>query len=198
MIWILALAQTGGDKDKSSNSDSDKTASKSKKEKHACKGQNSCKGKGGCGTTKGKNDCKGKGGCRAHQRTLLPVSAPFDFTLIARNRASATRPSIRVWRTTFWTKWERRRPVSTPLPFAILPNRTKKTHSTPGSWRPNGEGLAIAEQYRYLFGQAVRRRLRSATPILAELDRQLGRFAILKGVEVGAAIRFERDDLAVQ
>jgi len=36
-------------------------------EKHACKGLNSCKGKGGCHTAdnacKGKNSCKGKGGC---------------------------------------------------------------------------------------------------------------------------------------
>ena len=49
--------------------DSSKTGKKSKDkvEKHACKGQNSCKGKGGCKTSdngcKGKNDCKGKGGC---------------------------------------------------------------------------------------------------------------------------------------
>ena len=45
----------------SDKSDKDKT------EKHACKGQNSCKGKGGCKSSdngcKGKNDCKGKGGC---------------------------------------------------------------------------------------------------------------------------------------
>ena len=37
------------------------------KEKHAGKGQNSCKGKGGCKASdngcKGKNSCKGKGGC---------------------------------------------------------------------------------------------------------------------------------------
>ena len=36
-------------------------------EKHACKGLNSCKGKGGCKSSdngcKGKNSCKGKGGC---------------------------------------------------------------------------------------------------------------------------------------
>jgi hypothetical protein len=36
--------------------------------KHACKGQNDCKGQGGCGTDKhsckGKNDCKGQGGCK--------------------------------------------------------------------------------------------------------------------------------------
>jgi hypothetical protein len=38
-----------------------------KSDKHACKGQNSCKGLGGCKTgdngCKGKNSCKGKGGC---------------------------------------------------------------------------------------------------------------------------------------
>jgi hypothetical protein len=38
-----------------------------KADKHACQGQNSCKGKGGCKTgdngCKGKNSCKGKGGC---------------------------------------------------------------------------------------------------------------------------------------
>ncbi len=35
---------------------------------HSCKGQNTCKGKGGCKTgdngCKGKNSCKGKGGCK--------------------------------------------------------------------------------------------------------------------------------------
>jgi hypothetical protein len=45
-----------GDKDKTDAGD-----------KHACKGVNSCKGKGGCKTAdndcKGKNSCKGKGGC---------------------------------------------------------------------------------------------------------------------------------------
>ena len=38
-----------------------------KGEKHVCKGQNACKGKGGCKTADnacaGKNACKGKGGC---------------------------------------------------------------------------------------------------------------------------------------
>jgi hypothetical protein len=37
------------------------------KEKHVCKGANSCSGKGGCktgdGGCAGKNSCKGKGGC---------------------------------------------------------------------------------------------------------------------------------------
>lgn len=36
-------------------------------EKHACKGMNTCKGNGGCGTAAnacaGKNACKGQGGC---------------------------------------------------------------------------------------------------------------------------------------
>lgn len=36
-------------------------------DKHGCKGQNACKGNGGCKTgdngCKGKNSCKGKGGC---------------------------------------------------------------------------------------------------------------------------------------
>jgi hypothetical protein len=36
--------------------------------KHACKGQNACKGLGGCKTDKnackGQNSCKGQGGCR--------------------------------------------------------------------------------------------------------------------------------------
>jgi hypothetical protein len=42
-------------------------AADDKVEKHACKGLNSCKGKGGCKSSdngcKGKNSCKGKGGC---------------------------------------------------------------------------------------------------------------------------------------
>lgn len=48
--------QTGGDT-------SGKKATKAKVTKHCCKGQNDCKGQGGCGADKGKNDCKGKGGC---------------------------------------------------------------------------------------------------------------------------------------
>jgi hypothetical protein len=31
--------------------------------KHACKGQNDCKGQGGGGKQAGKNACKGQGGC---------------------------------------------------------------------------------------------------------------------------------------
>ena len=42
----------------------DDQGSKTEVEKHACKGQNSCKGQGG-GDAKhwGKNSCKGKGAC---------------------------------------------------------------------------------------------------------------------------------------
>ncbi|MGD0677103.1 MAG: hypothetical protein ABSC94_16940 [Polyangiaceae bacterium] len=36
--------------------------------KHACKGQNDCKGQGGCSTNdhgcRGQNTCKGQGGCK--------------------------------------------------------------------------------------------------------------------------------------
>ena len=42
-------------------------------DKHDCKGQNSCTGKGGCKTgdqgCKGKNTCKGKGGCKTNGTT---------------------------------------------------------------------------------------------------------------------------------
>ena len=39
--------------------DAEKASTESAKEKHACKGQNSCKGNG----ADGKNQCKGKGSC---------------------------------------------------------------------------------------------------------------------------------------
>lgn len=43
-------------------------------EKHACKGLNSCKGKGGCKSgdngCKGKNSCKGKGGCATDRKNV--------------------------------------------------------------------------------------------------------------------------------
>ena len=46
------------------NGGADAKTDKDKVPKHACKGQNDCKGQGG-GDKKhyGKNDCKGKGGC---------------------------------------------------------------------------------------------------------------------------------------
>ena len=51
-----------------------------KQEKHACKGQNSCKGKGGCKSSdngcKGKNSCKGKGGCRTDGKKAPEEKAP--------------------------------------------------------------------------------------------------------------------------
>ena len=36
---------------------------KAKPELHVCRGLNTCKGQGGCGSTKGKNACAGQGGC---------------------------------------------------------------------------------------------------------------------------------------
>jgi hypothetical protein len=32
-------------------------------EKHTCKGENACKGQGGCGNNPGENACKGQGAC---------------------------------------------------------------------------------------------------------------------------------------
>jgi hypothetical protein len=59
-------AQTPGNQQKTTTN-SGKKADKNAIEKHLCKGQNSCKGKGGCKTgdngCKGKNSCKGRGGC---------------------------------------------------------------------------------------------------------------------------------------
>ena len=43
--------------------------SSSQPSKHACKGLNDCKGRGGCKTElnscRGQNECKGRGGCRS-------------------------------------------------------------------------------------------------------------------------------------
>jgi hypothetical protein len=65
-------ARTAADDDKGASQTS--TASKHTKEKHACHGQNSCKGKGGCKSSdngcKGKNSCKGKGGCRTDGKPM--------------------------------------------------------------------------------------------------------------------------------
>jgi hypothetical protein len=48
-----------------------KTEDTANKEKHTCKGQNACAGKGGCKAgdkgCAGKNSCKGKGGCAGAQ-----------------------------------------------------------------------------------------------------------------------------------
>lgn len=59
-----------GDKGQAAAETGKKASKKTKVEKHACKGLNSCKGKGGCGTTKGKNDCKGKGECRTDGKPM--------------------------------------------------------------------------------------------------------------------------------
>lgn len=55
-----------GNNDKTqSTANSGKKAAKAKLPKHACKGQNDCKGQGGGDKDNwGKNECKGKGGCR--------------------------------------------------------------------------------------------------------------------------------------
>jgi hypothetical protein len=48
--------------------------------KHACKGQNTCKGTGGCGSgdmgCAGKNTCKGKGGCATDSSAKPATPAP--------------------------------------------------------------------------------------------------------------------------
>lgn len=55
-------APSDGKKDRSAQE-------KSPHDKHACRGQNACKGHGGCKTDKhackGQNACKGQGGCKA-------------------------------------------------------------------------------------------------------------------------------------
>ena len=54
-VGVVGFAQAADQADKM-----EKAASSDKKmEKHACKGQNACKGQGG----DGKNACKGKGSC---------------------------------------------------------------------------------------------------------------------------------------
>jgi hypothetical protein len=60
--------------DGTAKADSGTATKKAKVEKHACKGQNSCKGNGGCGATKGKNDCKGQGGCSTDPKHPMPKS----------------------------------------------------------------------------------------------------------------------------
>jgi hypothetical protein len=63
----LARAATSANTSSSAISPIAGQAADDKVEKHACKGLNSCKGKGGCSSSdngcKGKNSCKGKGGC---------------------------------------------------------------------------------------------------------------------------------------
>ena len=76
-----ATAQTRSDEGKTTKNDSGKRTLKSRTEKHACKGQNSCKGKGGCQTgdngCNGKNSCKGKGGCATLRWYRLHGAATF-------------------------------------------------------------------------------------------------------------------------
>ena len=60
--------------------DSSKDASKDAG-KHDCKGQNSCKGTGGCKAgdngCKGQNSCKGKGGCNTNKSDDQPAKTTF-------------------------------------------------------------------------------------------------------------------------
>ena len=60
-------AATTGNPDQGASISKGQLADDSNSGKHGCKGQNLCKGQGGCKTgdqgCKGKNTCKGKGGC---------------------------------------------------------------------------------------------------------------------------------------
>jgi hypothetical protein len=70
---------TAGIRAVSTSDDGGQDNDKDKTEKHGCKGQNSCKGKGGCKSSdngcKGKNSCKGKGGC-ATDGSKMPTDQP--------------------------------------------------------------------------------------------------------------------------
>ena len=58
-----ASAQTASTRSSDAQQLDDKSGAK-----HACRGQNECKGQGGCKTDKhackGQNECKGQGGCK--------------------------------------------------------------------------------------------------------------------------------------
>ena len=69
-VSVAAHANTNTDNtagNKVKNVHAKRMADPPKSDKHACKGKNECKGKGGCKTDKhackGKNECKGQGGC---------------------------------------------------------------------------------------------------------------------------------------
>ena len=79
MVGAGALAGCRGTDDRGGAPAADKHACKGlndckgkggcKTDKNACKGQNECKGQGGCATAakhecKGQNECKGLGGCK--------------------------------------------------------------------------------------------------------------------------------------
>jgi hypothetical protein len=63
-------AATTGNPDQSTSYSKGQLADDTSAGKHDCKGQNTCKGMGGCKTgdagCKGKNTCKGKGGCKTN------------------------------------------------------------------------------------------------------------------------------------
>lgn len=69
-----------GDK-KAGDKKGDRKAGPEATDRHACKGQNACKGKGGCKTEKnacrGHNACKGMGGCRTDGKaSAQPTAKP--------------------------------------------------------------------------------------------------------------------------
>jgi hypothetical protein len=51
--------------------------------KHDCKGQNTCKGQGGCGETPGENACKGQGSCAVplKDKTWAKARANFEAAM---------------------------------------------------------------------------------------------------------------------
>ncbi len=65
----LAQARPSADDSLMPSSSDMKDGSGKMGDKHSCKGQNACKGHGGCKTDKhackGQNACKGQGGCKA-------------------------------------------------------------------------------------------------------------------------------------
>jgi hypothetical protein len=76
MAGLMGASMTGTPvfaKDKKASSGKDKTKANHTVDTHGCKGQNACKGKGGCSAgdngCAGKNSCKGKGGCASQAAT---------------------------------------------------------------------------------------------------------------------------------
>jgi len=69
-LYAGSMATRAYAADQAGSGDSSKDSSKDAG-KHDCKGQNSCKGTGGCKSgdngCKGQNSCKGKGGCNTNK-----------------------------------------------------------------------------------------------------------------------------------
>ncbi len=70
------------DETKTDPADKSKTTDPASVEKHACKGKNTCKNLGGCGSgdngCKAKNSCKSKGGCASPDQALAVPPHPSD------------------------------------------------------------------------------------------------------------------------